>query len=736
MAQLDGCNSISFSPTIEASPTTTFTASPSGLNFNVNFANEGLTSTEADTQSELKETTVVLPEGLTIDPSAGIGLKGCTLAQYGEEQTFFEEQQSGKKPLGVRSGEEREAGKGCPNEAKLGTVTIETPLLAQKIEGNVFIAQPYENPFGEPENGHPNGTLVALYIVAHNPETGVFVDLAGKVSPNPETGQLTTTFKENPQLPFDHFNFHFREGAQAPLITPATCPAQGFRTQALLAPWSAPTEILPVSSSFTLNGNCPTGGAPPFKPGITAGMLNNNAGSFSELYVDLSRTDPEQEISEFSTVLPAGMSGILTGIPYCSEQDIEAARHKSGAEEEQNPSCPAASQIGHTQVGTGVGQVLAYVPGKIYLAGPFKGAPFSIVSITSAKVGPFDLGTVVLRFGLNIDPKTAQVSVNPSSSEKIPTIIDGIVTHVRDIKVYIDRPNFTINPTSCEKAHIASTLSAHEGASATVESAYQATNCASLKFEPKVTASVSGKVTKTNGTSFKLNVSKPQGQGEQADIKKFKIELPVQLPSRLTTLQKACTSAQFEANPAGCPVASAIGFMKVHTSLLPVPVEGPMYFVSHGGEAFPSLEIVLQGDGVTVLLIGQTYISKSGITSSTFSTLPDVPFESAEVSLHNGPFSALTGVGNLCAPTTTTTVKKRVKVKVKVHGHVRTKKVTRKVKQAKATSLSMPTEIVGQNGAPIYTTTHVAVTECPKAKAAKKKPAKKHKRGGRRGKKK
>ncbi len=726
---LDGCNRVSFTPTIEASPTTTFTASPSGLDFNINFTNEGLTSTEGDAQSTLKDTTVVLPPGLTIDPSAGIGLAGCTPEDYKNDTLTSE------------------PGAGCPNESKLGTVSIETPLLTQKIEGNVFIAQPYANPFG---------SLVALYVVAKNPETGVLVKLAGKVTPCEEVGevisgraceslgQLTTTFEENPQLPFDHFNFHFREGAQAPLITPATCGS--FETVALLTPWSEPLGVLEDGSSFTLSGNCPAGGAPPFKPGLTAGMLNNNAGSFSELYVDLSRNDAEQEISRFSTVMPPGMSGILTGIPYCSEQAIAAARNKSGAEEEQNPSCPAASQIGKTEVGTGVGQVLAYVPGKIYLAGPFNGhgpctpgesgcAPFSIVSITSAKVGPFDLGTVVLRFGLNIDRSTAQVSVNPSSSEPIPTIIKGIVTHVRDIKVYIDRPSFTINPTSCEKTHLSSTLNAPEGATATVESPYQATNCASLKFEPKVTASVSGKVTKTEGTSFKLSVTKPEGQGEQADIKKFKIELPVQLPSRLTTLQKACTSTQFESNPANCPVASRIGFMKVQTPLLPVPVEGPMYFVSHGGEAFPSLEIVLQGDGVTVLLVGQTYISKSGITSSTFSALPDVPFTTAEVELHNGPFSALTGVGNLCAPTTTTTVKKKVTVKVKKHGHVRKKTVTRNVKQTKATSLSMPTEIVGQNGAPIYTTTTVGVTECPKAKVKKTKAKKKHKKGHKTGKK-
>ncbi len=732
MVTLTGCNSVPFAPTIEASPTTTFTASASGLNFNINFANEGLTSTEGIAQSELRETTVVLPEGLTIDPSAGVGLAGCTPQDY-ERETLTSA-----------------PGAGCPDESKLGTVSIETPLLSQQIDGNVFIAQPHENPFG---------SLVALYIVAKNPETGVLVKLAGKVTPCEAVGQkvgdvechglgqLITTFQENPQLPFDHFNFHFREGAQAPLITPALCGS--YTTQALLAPWSEPLSVLEDSSSFTLtdDGACPAGGAPPFNPGITAGMLNNNAGAYSEMYVDLSRTDGEQEISKFSTVMPPGLSGRIAGVEQCPEADIVAARHKSGEEEEQHPSCPPGSEIGHTEVGTGVGQVLAYVPGKVYFAGPFNGhgsctpgesgcAPFSLVSVTSAKVGPFDLGTVVLRFGLNIDPYTAQVSVSPSNSESIPTILDGIVTHVRDIKVYIDREHFTFNPTSCEKGGLSSTLNAAEGASATVSSSFQAVNCAALKFEPKVTASVSGKVSKADGTTFKLTVSKPDTQGEQADIKKFKIELPVQLPSRLTTLQKACTAAQFEANPAGCPPASSIGFMRAHTPLLPVPVEGPMYFVSHGGEAFPSLEIVLQGDGVKVILVAQTYISKQGITSSTLNTLPDVPFSTAEVELHNGPYSALTGVGNLCAPTTTTTVKKRVKVKVKVHGHVRKKTVTRKVKVSKAASLSMPTEMVSQSGYnTIEVNTPVQVTECPKAAVKKTKAKKKHKKGYKSGKK-
>jgi hypothetical protein len=665
---LTACNQLPFSPVVQAEPTTDSASSPSGLSFNLDFHDEGLTNPEGLAQSQLNKTVVTLPEGFTINPSAGVGLAGCTPADYARETI------------------DSPPGAGCPNESKLGTVEIETPLLTQKIHGSLYIAQPFENPFPEPAAGHPNGTLVALYIVAKNPETGILVKLAGKVTPNPVTGQLTTTFENNPQLPFDHFNFHFREGAQAPLITPATCGT--YTTQAVLTPWSNPLAPLTETSSFTITkgfdgGACPSGGVASFHPGIQSGMLNNNAGVFSPFYLRLTRTDGEQELSGFSTNLPPGLTGSLTGIPFCPEAAIAAARAKTGGEEEANPSCPAASQVGHTLVGTGVGAVLAYVPGKIYLAGPFHGAPFSLVSVTSAKVGPFDLGTVVLRFGLNIDPYTAQVSVSPTTSEPIPTIIDGIVTHVRDIRVYIDRQNFTLNPTSCNPMAIGSTLNSPNGASTTVTSPFQAASCANLKFAPKFAVSTSGKTSKANGASLHVALTYPSApQGTYANIAKVKVELPKQLPSRLTTLQKACTAAQFESNPAGCPSPSAIGTAKAVVPNIPEPLTGPVYFVSHGGEAFPSLEVVLQGYGVKVILVGSTFISKAGITSTTFKAVPDNPVNSFELTLPEGPYSALAANGNLCTQ-----------------------------------KLVMPADFTGQNGMQADYKTLVTVTGCPKKKA-------------------
>jgi hypothetical protein len=672
---LIGCNQVSFAPAVEAEPSTDRASAPSGLDVNIDFHDEGLTSSEGLAQSELEKTVVTLPEGLTINPSAGVGLAGCTPADYARETV------------------DSASGAGCPNNSKLGTVEIETPLLTQKIHGSLYIAQPYDNPFSEP--GHPNGSLVAIYIVAKNPETGVLIKQAGKVTPNPVTGQLVTTFENIPQLPFSHFNFHFREGQQAPLISPPACGT--YTTQAQLTPWSEPLAALTETSSFTVTkgydgGDCPAGGVPPFQPQITAGMLNNNAGAFSPFYLHLTRTDAEGEIGSFSTNLPPGLTGDLSGIPFCPEAAIALARTKTGAQEESEPSCPAASQIGHTLVGTGVGAVLAYVPGKLYLAGPFRGDPFSLVSVTSAVVGPFDLGTVVIRFGLRIDPNTAQVSVDPSGSEPIPHIIDGIVTHVRDIRVYVDRQDFTLNPTSCDPLAISSTLASNQGQSATVSSRFQATNCQALAFKPRFQVATSGKTSRAKGASLSVKLTYPKASlGTQANIRSVKVDLPKQLPSRLTTLQKACPDSVFNADPASCPAASRVGSARAITPLIPAALEGPAYFVSHGGAKFPELTIVLQGYGVTIDLHGETFISKAGITSSTFRTVPDQPVTSFELSLPQGPNSALAAPGNLCK-----------------------------------TRLKMPTAFTAQNGAVIKQSTPISVTGCPRHKQRVKKA--KHKK--------
>ena len=660
-----GCSKLGFGPTTTAQPTSEAAQSPTGLDFGLNVHDEGLVSPTGLAQSDIKKTVVTLPEGMTANPSLAEGLTVCS-----EEDPAHETIKS-------------LPGEGCPNESKIGTVEVESPLIEEPLKGSLFIAKPYQNPFN---------SLLALYFVIKNPTLGIIIKQPAKVVPDPQTGQLVTIVENIPQLPFSHFALHFREGSRSPLVTPPACGT--YNTKAVLTPWSGGEPITTTSAfqiiSGTNAGPCPAGGTPPFAPQALAGTLNNNAGNYSQFDLRITRKDGEQELTRFSTIMPPGLTGNLNGIPFCPDSAIETARHKTGAQENTEPSCSAASQIGHTLVGAGVGGVLAWAPGKVYLAGPYNGAPLSILSVTSATVGPFDLGTVVIRFALRINPSTAQVEIDSAGSDPIPHIIQGIVVNVREIHAYIDRDKFILNPTNCNPLSIQNRISG-AGANLTIpaddvpvtlNSPFQAADCSNLAFKPAFNVSTSGKTSKANGASLTVKLAYPTApQGTQANIRSVKVELPKQLPSRLTTLQKACTAAQFDANPAGCPAASVIGHARAITPILPVPIEGPAYFVSNGGEAFPNLIMVLQGYGITIDLVGDTFISKAGITSSTFKTVPDQPVTSFELVLPQGPYSALTANGNLCT-----------------------------------SNLSMPTEFIGQNGSLLNQATKVNVTGCPKVK--------------------
>jgi hypothetical protein len=662
---LSGCSKLAFTPTITAQPTSEAAQSPTGLDFGLNVHDEGLTNPTGIAQSDIKKAVVTLPQGMTANAALAEGLNVCS-----EEQLAAETVSS-------------DPGEGCPNESKIGTAEVETPLLEEPLKGSLFIAKPHANPFN---------SLLAVYFVLRNPTLGIIIKQAALIEPNPVTGQLVTTVENIPQLPFSHFKLHFREGARSPLVSPPACGT--YDASAELTPWSGGPPITTTSAfqiiAGTNAGPCPAGGVPPFAPTVTAGTLNNNAGAYSQFDLKIARNDGEQELTRFSTTLPPGLTGNLSGIPFCPDAAIEAARTVTGAQETAAPSCPAASEIGHTLVSAGVGPTLAQAAGKVYLAGPYHGASLSIVSITAAKVGPFDLGTVVVRFALRINPTTAQVEVDGAGSDPIPHIIQGIVVNVREIHAYIDRQKFILNPTSCAPQTIQNVVTGAgvdftnpaDQVPVTLSSPFQAADCSSLKFTPKFAVSTAGRTSKADGASLSVKLSFPTGSlGSQANIAKVKVDLPKQLPSRLTTLQKACTAAQFNANPAGCPAASVVGHAKAITPLIPVPLEGPAYFVSHGGEAFPSLVMVLQGYGITIDLVGTTFISKAGITSSTFKAVPDQPVSSFELTLPEGKYSALAANGNLCT-----------------------------------SKLTMPTAFVGQNGLEIHTTTPLSVTGCAKAK--------------------
>jgi hypothetical protein len=673
------CERVPFDPSIEVQPTTRSSESPTGLNVSMLVPQRWEEPLGLST-SNLDDVKLALPQGMTVNPSAGSGLGSCTPAEYESETPFSL------------------TGAGCPEESKIGSIEIETPVLAEKILGSVYVAKPYDNPFN---------SLLGLYIVAKDPQRGIIVKVAGQIEPDPVTGQLVTTFDNNPQQPFSRFTLKFRPGATAPLVSPPACGS--YTTEAALTPWSAPAEPQMVTSSFETTqgvheGPCPSGGVPPFKPQVISGTENNAGGAYSPFYLRIIREDGEQEITKFTTVLPPGLTGNLTGIPFCSDAQIEAARHVTGTQELEEPSCPAASEIGHSVVGAGVGTVLAQTPGKIYLAGPYHGSALSIVSITSATVGPFDLGTVVIRFALRINPTTAQAEVDSTGSDPIPHIIDGIVVHVRDVRVYMNRSKFILNPTNCSPMNITDTITG-AGADFTnpndadlvpVSTPFQAADCSSLAFRPSFKVTTSGKTSRAKGASLTVKLTYPdQPLGTQANIRSVKVDLPKQLPSRLTTLQKACPDQTFETNPASCPPDSIVGHATANTPIVPVPLTGPAYFVSHGGAKFPELIIVLQGYGITLDLHGETFISKAGITSSTFRSVPDDPIGSFELTLPQGSDSALAANGNLCT-----------------------------------TNLKMPTAFTAQNGATVKQTTPIAATGCPKHKTKKTKTKKtnKHKK--------
>ncbi|HEY5044271.1 MAG TPA: isopeptide-forming domain-containing fimbrial protein [Solirubrobacteraceae bacterium] len=657
----DGCNRLDFEPSINVSPDGVQGSSPTGLTVGVHVSQEASLSPTGLSESTVKDTTVVLPAGVTLNPAAADGLMACGLGEIALESP---------------------AEQSCPEASKVATVEIKTPLLPNPLVGAAYLATQNVNPFG---------SLIALYLVARDPVSGVLVKLSGQVSPDPVTGQLVSTFKDTPQLPFEDLNLHFFGGSRASLGTPAACGS--YAASASFAPWSGNATANVSSPSFNIssgpNGS-PCASPLPFAPSLTTGSLNLQAGAFTPLTTTMSREDGQQPLQGIQLHFPPGLSGLLSGVALCGE-----AQANEGA-------CGPDSLIGETTVSVGLGgNPYAVKGGRVYITGPYKGAPFGLSIVNPAKAGPFDLGKgacdcVVVRAKVDVDPSSAALTITTDDTGpyKIPTILQGIPLQIKHVNVLITRPGFTINPTNCSKMAVTGAISSTEGASSSMSVPFQVTNCATLKFAPKFAVSTAGKTSRAKGASLAVKLTYPKAPfGSQANISKVKVDLPKQLPSRLTTLQKACTAAQFEANPAGCPAASLIGHATAITPLIPVPLTGPAYFVSHGGEAFPSLIVVLQGYGVTLDLVGSTFISHAGITSSTFKTVPDAPVGSFELILPQGKYSALAANGNLCK-----------------------------------SKLAMPTAFVAQNGAEIHTSTKIAVTGCPKAKKATKK---KHKGKGR-----
>jgi hypothetical protein len=646
MPGMEGCEKLRFTPTIHVTPESSSADTPTGLHVDLHIPQEE--SAGGLAEAELKDASVTLPAGIAVNPSAADGLTGCSEAQI---------ELKGPEPAS------------CPDASKIGSVELTTPLVDHPLNGAIYVAR--QGNAGAVQGSNEFHSLLALYIAIDDPQTGVVVKLAGKVAPDPLTGQLATTFGENPQLPFEDLKLDFFGGQRAALATPRACGT--YTTTSSLAPWSGGAVAAPTAP-FSITSE-PGGGAcanPGFAPVLSAGTVSNQAGGFSPFTLSLTRNDGEQRLSTISTTLPLGLAGLVAKVPLCGEAQANAG------------TCSAVSQIGHVSAAAGVGSDPVVLPERgrqqdpVFLTGPYEGAPFGLSIVVPAQAGPFDLGTVVMRARIMVDPHTAQVTV---VSDPLPTILQGVPLDVRTIDVTIDREGFIFNPTNCEPTQVDGTIGSAEGASAAVSSRFQAAGCQSLPFKPSFKASTSGKTSRKNGAGLRVALTYPKAPfGTEANTRSVHVELPKALPSRLSTLNHACLDSVFNQNPAGCPSQSRVGFAKAVTPVLPVPLEGPAYFVSHGGQKFPELIMVLQGYGVTLELAGETFISKAGITSSTFKSVPDVPVSSFELTLPEGAYSALAANTELCAA-----------------------------------SLTMPTVFTAQNGAVLKQNTQIAVTGCKPA---------------------
>jgi hypothetical protein len=685
-----GCNQLGFEPTVEALPTTDVADSPSGLDVDVRIPqdvkSEGIEDPNGRASADLRDTKVALPPGLVVNPALASGLAACSAPQM---------ELHGPEPAQ------------CPDAAKIGRVEVDTPFVGYTLLGSVYVAAPYENPFD---------SLLAIYVVVDDPATGLVIKLAGDIEANPETGQLTVTIDEIPQLPFADIKLDLFAGPRAALRTSPTCGT--FESTSELTPWSAPESGPPAtwSSPFQITsapggGSCPAAAAEqPDSPNFQAGTETPVAGSYSPLVLRLHREDDSQELRGINTVLPPGLTAKLAGVAECPTASIETAERRGGVEERESPSCPTSSEVGTVTIGAGAGPAPFVTVGRVYLAGPYKGAPFSLAVVTPVVAGPYDLGTVVVRAALDVNPITSQVTVK---SDPIPTILRGIPLDVKTILVKLQRPDFALNPTNCEKMSVDGEALSPVGQNVVLADPFQVSSCEALGFKPRFSASTSGKTSRADGASLHVVVTYPNArQGSEANIKSVHVELPKALPSRLSTLNHACVGSVFAQNPANCPPLSRIGYARAITPILGVPLAGPAYFVSHGSQKLPELILVLEGDGITIQLHGETFISPADITSTTFPAVPDQPITSLELTLPQGPDSALSANGNLCAATKTIPAKHKTTIRVK--GHKQT--IARNVKKTVATGLAMPTVFTAQNGAVLEQNTIISVSGCPKAK--------------------
>jgi len=594
----EGCEQLPFSPSVEVQPRSHRADSPTGLDVELtvpqNDDPDGLAA------AHVKKVAMTFPQGMSINPAAASGQSACSPAQIDLE--------SNSAPS-------------CPETSKLGTVRVDTPLLADELEGSAFLASQNDNPFG---------SLLAMYIAVKGP--GFYLKLPGRIDADPETGQLTTTFSDTPQLPFERLRLALNEGPRAPLSTPRACGT--YTTHTEFTSWAQPDNPVSSDSSFTIDEDC--GRAAKFDPRLSAGTISPSAGSFSPFVLRITRQDGEENLSRIQATLPEGVLAKLAGVTRCSDAAATVG------------DCPASSQVGTTTVGTGSGPNPLYVPeaGKaptaIYLAGPYKGAPYSLVVKVPAQAGPFDLGTVVVRNALFIDPVTAQVT---AKSDPLPQLLQGIPLSYRDVRVEINRDKFTINPTNCEAMQVTSLLTSSGGASAHPSDRFQAANCAGLGFKPKLRLALKGKVNRSAHPSLHATLTARRGD---ANIAAAQVKLPKSAFLDQAHIKTVCTRVQFAAE--ACPPGSIYGRASATSPLVDYKLAGPVYLRS-SNHPLPDLVAELRGPGtqpIMVELSGKTD-SVKGALRNTFGAVPDVPVTKFSLTLFGGKKGLIEMSEGFCA---------------------------------------------------------------------------------------
>jgi hypothetical protein len=680
---LTDCGSLEFEPTISARPTTDLADSPSGLDFSLHQPQNS--DKEQRSNPPMRKATVTLPEGMTVNPSQADGLAACDPSQIGLLTEV------GATPIHFSKQPNT-----CPDASKLGTVEVSTPLIVKRdaehrletdpethlpiqrpLQGSVYLAKPFDNPFH---------SLLALYLAVEDPETGTVAKLAGKVEPDPATGQLTTVFDESPQLPLEDIHLHLYPGARGSLITPPTCGTN--TTTSDLVPWSAPDtpDATPQSSFQTTaapaGGSCP--GAPSQAvndPAFTAGTLTRQAGAYSPFVLKVSREDGSQRLAGIDTTLPPGLTGKLAGIAECSDAQIAQAEARrdpdEGRQERESPSCPASTEVGTVNVASGAGPTPFYVQGHAYLAGPYKGAPLSLAIITPAVAGPFDLGTVVTRVALHVEPDTAQIH---AVSDPLPTILDGIPLDVRSVALKMDRPEFTLNPTSCNPMAILGIATSALGQSAPLSQPFQVGGCTSLPFKPKLSLRLKGSVKRSSTPRLIANLKARPGE---ANVGAAQVKLPHAVFLDQAHIRTVCTRVQFAAD--ACPAGSIYGKAEATTPLLGYPLSGSVYLRSNPAHLLPDLVAKLKGPAsqpIEIDLAGKTDAVKAALRN-TFEAVPDAPVSSFRLELFGGKRGLVEMSGGFCA-------KRRANVK-----------------------------LTGQNGK-AYDTQPMVAAKCPKGKHHRK----------------